>query len=139
MRKRQIDLRFLKRAACITRNVSLITQEDPAYNKYKNEKVWYDGKEFDSIKERNRYITLMNKFKKGKITEPLCQVKFLCETEDQKICDYIADFVYHLIVKGVKGDLIVEDTKSVKTRTLAVYRLKKKLMKACHDIDIKEV
>jgi hypothetical protein len=50
------------------------------------------------------------------------------------VCKYISDFVYL-----ENGQKIVEDVKSEYTRKLPVYRLKKKLVKAVHGIDIKEV
>jgi hypothetical protein len=52
---------------------------------------------------------------------------------NQVICTYTADFRYE-----ESGEAIVEDVKSRPTMT-QVYRLKKKLMKAIYDIDIKEV
>lgn len=47
-----------------------------------------------------------------------------------KICTYVADFRYK---EG--GATIVEDVKGVRTST---YRLKRKLMKIVHGIDIRE-
>jgi len=49
----------------------------------------------------------------------------------QKICNYIADFVY----TDENGNEVVED---VKGRATAIYRMKKKLMVACHDVEIVE-
>jgi hypothetical protein len=49
----------------------------------------------------------------------------------ETICRYVADFVY---VRDEKR--IVEDVKGLKT---AVYKLKKRLMKAVHKIEIQEV
>lgn len=103
-------------------------------NKYRNTKVEFGGKVFDSIKERDRYITLRMLLKAGEITELQCQVEFVLETDDKKVCKYVADFVYTR-----NGQTIVEDVKSSMTRRLAVYRLKKKLMQACLGIEIKEV
>ena len=51
-----------------------------------------------------------------------------------KVCTYIADFTYEEL-----GGVVVEDVKSEFTRKDPVYRLKNKLMKACHGIDIREV
>lgn len=103
-------------------------------NKYQNIIVEFDGKTFHSLKERDRYITLRARQAAGEIIQLACQVKFDLESEDQKICSYIADFTY-----TENGRLVVEDVKSRATRKLAVYRLKNKLMKANFGIDIKEV
>jgi len=102
--------------------------------KYNNVKVEFDGKIFDSMKERDRYISLRYLVGAGDITELECQVTFRLESDDKKICDYVADFVYQR-----NGEMIVEDVKSAMTRRLAVYRLKKKLLLAQYKIEIKEV
>lgn len=49
----------------------------------------------------------------------------------QKIAKYVADFVY----ADKNGNEVVED---VKGRPTAVYRMKKRLMVACHNIEIVE-
>ena len=53
---------------------------------------------------------------------------------EQRICKYIADFVYKLIHEDGKKEKIVEDAKGCK---LLILLLKKKLMKAVFDIEIK--
>lgn len=50
--------------------------------------------------------------------------------EKMKVCEYVADFSYLDLDKR-----IVLDVKGVKT---AMYRLKKKMMKACWDIEVQE-
>jgi hypothetical protein len=50
-----------------------------------------------------------------------------------RVCSFVADFVYVM-----NGRRIVEDVKSKYTRTLPVYRLKKKLLAAL-GIEITEV
>jgi len=50
----------------------------------------------------------------------------------EKECSYIADFVYN----DEDGDLIVEDTKGIKTKD---YIIKRKLMLYVHGIKITEV
>jgi hypothetical protein len=49
------------------------------------------------------------------------------------ICDYESDFTYRR-----DGKLVVEDVKSKPTVT-RLYRVKKKLMRAIHGIEIQEV
>lgn len=51
------------------------------------------------------------------------------------VCRYEADFQF----KDANGSLWVCDVKSHATARNPVYRLKKKLMKAVHNIDIKEI
>lgn len=105
-------------------------------NKYLNEPVEFDGKKFQSTKERDRYITLRMLQNQGEIIDLACQVEFILEVKDGKVCSYIADFTYTVINTGA---MIVEDVKSKATRRLAVYRLKNKLMRQCLNIKIKEV
>lgn len=100
-------------------------------NKYSNKKASVDGIEFDSRKEARRYKELKLLEHSGKISDLQMQVTFTIEINGEKICDYRCDFQY-----CENGVLIVEDAKGYRTR---IYKMKKKLMKACHDIDIKEV
>jgi hypothetical protein len=99
--------------------------------KFNNIVNYYDGKKFDSKKECERYKEL----KHERVKDLKCQVPYKIVVNDVKICNYIADFVYI----DHKGKTVVEDVKSEHTRKLPVYRLKKKLLKACYGIDIKEV
>ena len=45
-------------------------------NKYKNEKVEFDGYKFDSKRECDRYIVLKDAERRGVIAELVCQPKF---------------------------------------------------------------
>lgn len=98
-----------------------------ARNKYGNKHE--NG--FASRREARRHEELMLRQKARHISELRCQVPFRIEINDELVCTYKADFTY---VEG--GALVVEDTKGYRT---PVYRLKKKLMKAVHGIEIKEV
>jgi hypothetical protein len=102
-------------------------------NKYRNRKTELDGFTFDSKKEANRYATLKLLEKAGEIKNLRLQVPFALNVEGHKICRYIADFTYTDVKKGKE---VIEDVKGMKTD---VYRLKKKLMLACHNIEIQEV
>lgn len=98
--------------------------------KYRNVKTVIDGITFDSKKEAKRYTELAL-FQKAKVISGLqLQVRYDIIINDQLVCFYKADFVYI-----EKGETVVEDVKGMLT---PMYRLKKKLMKACHNIDIKE-
>lgn len=102
-------------------------------NKYKNKKVEVDGIVFDSIKESRRYGELKILKKQGLITDFECQKTYRLEVNGHLICKYISDFVVH----NLDGTIIVEDVKSEMTAKLPVFRLKAKLMKAIHNIEIK--
>jgi len=68
------------------------------------------------------------------------QVTYTFEVNGVLICRYRPDFVYYDAI-GTSNSFwepIVEDTKSKATMT-PTYRIKKKLMKAIHGIDITEV
>jgi hypothetical protein len=69
----------------------------------------------------------------GKITDLRLQVPLHCLVNGLLVCDYIADFAW--LENGVQH---VGDAKSEGTRT-AVYRLKKKLVFACLDVQIEEL
>jgi len=100
-------------------------------NKYGNKKTVVDNIVFDSMKEAARYGELKLLEKAGKIDLLELQPKFRLEVNGEKICTYIADFQY-----DDDGHTVVEDVKGVKT---AIYRLKKKLVKAIFGIDIQEI
>lgn len=131
-------LKEIENSACAGRNTHLINKKSDTkkVNKFRNSPVEFDGKTFQSTKERDRYITLRMLLVSGLIKDLECQVEFILETEDKKVCSYFADFTYRVVKSR---ELRVEDVKSKATRRLAVYRLKKKLMLACYGITIKEV
>lgn len=52
------------------------------------------------------------------------QPRFPCSVNGVKLCTYVADFAYH-----ENGKLVIEDVKGFPT---AIYKLKKKIMAACH-------
>lgn len=85
---------------------------------------------FDSKGEAKRYQELLLLLRAGEISDLKLQVGYDLIVEGTKICKYVADFTY---LENHKR--IVEDFKGVRT---AVYRLKKKLMKAILGIEIRE-
>ncbi len=101
----------------------------PKRNKYANVKT--DG--FDSKKESRRHQELVMLERAGKISGLALQVPYACVVNGVHVCDYVADFTY---MEGERR--VVEDVKSDATRKLPVYRLKRKLMLACHGIQISE-
>lgn len=122
-------------------------------NKYKNEKVEFNGFKFDSKKERDRYMTLKNAEKDGIISELKLQPTFTLvpaiyheetiqlKTKQKTVrkCDqqpitYKADFSY---IKN--GKLTIEDVKGSEYMITEVFKIKEKLMFAIHGIKIKRV
>ncbi len=106
--------------------------DKPKRQKYGNRRVEIDGKKFDSQHEANVYQELMLRVKAGELKSILRQVKFDLPGGIQ----YIADFVTIAPDQRIEG---VYDAKSEATKQNRVYINKKKQMKACWDIDIKEV
>lgn len=109
-------------------------------SKFKNTKTEVDGITFASKKEAARYQELKLMEKAGQISSLVLQPKFEIQLNGIKVCTYIADFCYNDFQKHLSGKsatvAVVEDVKGVRT---AVYRLKKKLVKAQYGIEIQEV
>jgi hypothetical protein len=99
-------------------------------NKYGNKKTELGGFHFASQREASRYGDLKLMEKAGEIHDLKRQVPFALVVNGYKVCTYIADFTYM-----ENGKLVVNDAKGMKT---SVYSIKKKLMKACLGIEIKE-
>ena len=93
------------------------------------------GIKFDSKWEAERYGQLYAMEKAGAIKDLQRQVKYNIQVNDQKICQYVADFVYQdMGLDGESPQEIVEDAKGVETPE---FKIKKKLMKAVFGIEIK--
>jgi hypothetical protein len=101
-------------------------------SKYRAIKTEVDGVVFDSKKEAGRYRELKFMERAGEISELELQPKYLLEINGVKIGTYKGDFKYR---EGMCGKYILEDVKGIKT---PVYRLKAKLVKALHNIEITE-
>jgi hypothetical protein len=102
-------------------------------SKYGNTPTVVNGRRFASKKEAGRYCTLTLMEQAGEIRDVQCQVSFRLEVKGKRVGLYIADFVY---VDNTTSERVVEDAKGYRT---PVYRLKAKLMLACHGIEIREV
>jgi ribosomal protein S8 len=102
-------------------------------SKYHAQKTTLDGITFDSLMESRRYACLKLLLAAGAIDALEVHPRYPLVVNDTNIGSYIADFRYR-----ENGKVVVEDTKSDTTRKLPVYRLKRKLMKALHGIDILE-
>ena len=120
-------------------------------SKYRNKKVrGVDGREYDSVREMQRSVYLQALEKIGAIKNLQMQVKFvLIPTQREpdtigkrggikkgrlleKELAYYADFVYQ---NATTGELVVEDTKGVRTEA---YKIKRKLMLHVYGIRILE-
>lgn len=104
-------------------------------SKFNNVKTEVDGLRFDSKKEAQRYVQLRLRERIGEIVSLEIQPRFRLEVNGQKVCEYRADFRY---TEQATGRVVVEDVKGGPTAT-PVYRLKKKLVKALHGIEVTEV
>lgn len=100
-------------------------------------KIPVDGYEFDSLAEANRYRELKRLVRMGKIFALVPHPTFLLIVRDKKVCSYTADFQYHVPAPTPEGfRVVVEDVKNPITAKLAAFRLKWRLMDACHDIQV---
>ena len=106
-----------------------------AVRKYRNIPTVVDGVSFDSRAEARRWGELRILERAGQIAGLTLQPSFALVVNGVKVCTYRGDFSY----VAVNGPRVVEDVKSPATRANPVYRLKKKLLKACEGIDITEV
>lgn len=126
-------------------------------SKYNNTKVVYDGKKFDSKKERDRYMFLIDAQKRGEICNLETQVKYILipairEKYDvelktktvtktrtiQKAITYTCDFRYCVCSTG---EQVVEDVKtSPKAASLdKAFVIKEKILFALKGIKIRRV
>ena len=108
----------------------LTGQAKPKPAKYRNKPQVVDGERFDSKKEAQRWHELQLEWRAGRISRPRRQVAFSLSVNGEHVGKYVADFVY---VRD--GERVVEDTKGARTE---LYRLKRKLMLACHGILVLE-
>jgi len=102
-------------------------------NKYGANRVEIDGYWFDSQAEGWRYLDLKLMEKGEMIRELAVHPRYNLDVNGYRIAFYKPDFRYY----DVKlGQVIVEDVKGGPTNT-PVSKIKQKLMKAIHGIDVK--
>lgn len=102
--------------------------------KYGNKKTTVDGIEFDSKREAARWNVLRVLERTGRIRGLQRQVKYDLRVNDVLIATYRADFVYDEYANGAWTQ-VVEDSKGFPNDR---WPMKKKLMKACHGVTIRE-
>jgi hypothetical protein len=106
-------------------------------NKYNNKITELDGIKFHSKKESLRYSQLKLQEKGGLIKDLRLQVsyelipKLVINGKTERAIKYVADFVYTDTLHETE---IVEDVKGMITD---VFKLKYRLMKQIHNIDVK--
>lgn len=94
------------------------------------------GIRFHSEKEALFYLRCLVDKKEGNIKDFEIQVEYSLDVNNVHICKYYLDF---LITHNDRSKEYI-DTKGYKKGTAyELFKTKKKLMKACHNIDIKEI
>lgn len=101
-------------------------------HKYNAKRTEVDGISFASQKEARVYGELKLRVKAGEITDLKLQPVIKCAANGLHICNYKADFFYY---DRRLGKLVYLDVKGFKT---AIYKLKKKLVRALCNIEITE-
>lgn len=102
-------------------------------SKYGNRIVEEDGYRFDSEMERRRYRELKLLRDNDVIADLTVHPVFPLVVNGHKIGRYTADFSYQ---DRERGETVVEDVKGTRTEA---YVVRKKLVKALYDVDIREV
>lgn len=105
-------------------------------SKYRNIKIEFQGRKFDSKRELKRYLELKQMQNLGLISNLECQPKYIFKNlryKSNKLVSYYPDFRYI-----ENGQVVVEDVKSKATKT-ASYNIKWALMKFFYNIDVKEI
>ena len=118
-------------------------------HKYGATRVNIDGYTFASKLEAGRYRELKLLEKAGAITNLTVHPKFKIEINGEHICDAIMDFSYLKSGDGqaplgvndlggihFKKDVVVEDTKG---HDLPISKLKRKLIRAVHGIEVEVI
>jgi hypothetical protein len=106
-------------------------------NKYKNTWVEHEGIKFQSKKEGKRYLELRIRQRAKEITNLRLQVPLKCVVNGENVCKLIADFVYIDLSTGLE---VYEDVKGMKMgAAYQMFKLKKKLVKACTGIEVIEI
>lgn len=101
--------------------------------KYNAKRVLLDGICFDSKAERDYYAALKLRERAGEVDSLELQRPFDLIVNGVLIASYICDFCYF---DRISCRRVVADVKGVAT---PAFRLKAKLMKACHGIEIEVV
>jgi hypothetical protein len=115
------------------------TKKKPASRKgkYNAAGLRIDGIFFHSKAEGERYEQLKELVADGTIDHLELQPAFNCVVNNQKVCQYRADFRYDVVdERGSTIRTITEDVKGMRTD---IYKIKKKLVEACYNFKILEI
>ena len=104
----------------------------PKPRKYRNQPCEVDGVRFDSKREASRWLVLRAMERDGLIRDLRRQVRCPLEVNGERVCVWVADFVYH---DEATGRVEFEDCKGFRT---PAYVVKAKLFKAIHRQPIRE-
>lgn len=96
--------------------------------KYRNQPQETPDGRFASKREYQHWCVLKLREKAGEISSLKRQVPFDIKVNGVKICRYVADAVY-----VERNRVVVADAKGFET---PMFKIKSKLMKAVHDIDV---
>ena len=102
-------------------------------NKFRNTPVTIVGIRFDSKAEAKRWGELRLLERANQIRDLERQVTYRLEVNSELVSRYVADFRYF---DRARSEWVVEDVKGVRTPE---FKLKAKLMKAIHRIEVIEV
>jgi len=97
---------------------------------------------FDSQREANAAVELLRRQQAGEVRGLRFQVRYSLDVNDEHVCAYVADFVYEErrpsrdTSMGEAWVTVVADAKGFRTRE---YQLKKRLMRAIHYVEIREL
>jgi hypothetical protein len=113
-----------------------MTQISWTYNKYKNKWTEYNGVKYQSQKEALYAQELDLLLKAKKIVSWNRQIKMPIEIDGVHICNYVCDFevlhpdgkVEYIDVKGMRSGAPYQ-----------LFKLKKKLVEAIYNIELREV
>jgi hypothetical protein len=93
---------------------------------------------FDSKREMRRWSELVMLERGGEIRGLERQKRYPLVVKGRQVCTYVADFVYEeRVLRDSESTwaLVVEDSKGHRTE---MYRYKKRMMRACLGIEIRE-
>jgi len=101
--------------------------------KFGNTSVYIGELRFDSKREADRWGELQLLERSKEISHLARQVYYRLDVNGVHICKYVADFKYF---DNKKKYWVIEDAKGFRTRE---YKIKNKLMRAIHEIEIVEI
>lgn len=140
--RKQAENRLREQAAVRTvrcKDVCTDAAEGKSRNKYGARRVNADGHHFDSRKEYREYLILKAREAAGEISGLRLHVRFAlfdpgenCRGELIQI--YRCDYVYR-----ENGKLVVADAKGEATRKRLDWVRTKKMLRACHGIEVLEL